>query len=242
MGSAQASIGFRLKSLWATIDRYGFQPVIAFFCVSSAFLFAHILEQVRDGDTTASDHAILLAFRRADDPSTPIGPSWLVQSAIDISALGGTTFITLLTIAAAGFLALHKRWRRMFTLISAVGGAAILSSTIKLSLLRERPAIAAHLTEFWSYSFPSGHAMVSAAAYLTVGMMLASTQETKRARIYLVSLAVGMTVLIGVTRIYLGVHWPSDVVGGWCAGAAWALLFWVFMRRAAESKENEAGA
>lgn len=236
MNRTQDSVGSKLRSLWSAIDNFGFQPVVAFFCISSAFLFAHVLEEVRDGDTTASDRAILLAFRRADDPSTPIGPAWLVQSAIDISALGGTTFITLLTAAAAGFLALHKRWRRMITLVSAVGGAAILSNAIKLSLLRERPAITTHLTDVWSSSFPSGHAMVSAAAYLTVGMMLASTQETKRARIYLVSFAVAMTVLIGLTRIYLGVHWPSDVVGGWCAGAAWALLFWVFMRRATPSE------
>ena len=121
----------------------------------------------------------------------------------------------------------------MITLVTAIGGAAILNSVFKVSLHRERPSIATHLTEVWSSSFPSGHAMISAATYLTVGMMLAGTQQSRRVRIYVVSLAVALTILIGVTRIYLGVHWPSDVVGGWCAGAAWALLFWVFMRREA---------
>lgn len=233
MNSIQASFGSKLTSLWSSIDRFGFQPVVALFCVSSAFLFAHVLEEVRDGDTTASDRAILLAFRQVDDPSTPIGPQWLVQLALDVSALGGTTFICLLTAAAALFLALHKRWTRMITLVTAIGGAAILNSVFKVSLHRERPSIATHLTEVWSSSFPSGHAMISAATYLTVGMMLAGTQQSRRVRIYVVSLAVAITILIGVTRIYLGVHWPSDVVGGWCAGAAWALLFWVFMRRGA---------
>ena len=94
MNSIQASFGSKLTSLWSSIDRFGFQQVVALFCVSSAFLFAHFLEEVRDGDTTASDRAILLAFRQVDDPSTPIGPQWLVQSALDVSALGeGRLFV-----------------------------------------------------------------------------------------------------------------------------------------------------
>ncbi len=229
MCSAQASIGSKFRSFWSAIDRSGFQPVIALLFVSSVFLFAQVLTEVRAGDIGASDRAILLAFRLVDDSSVPIGPPWLIQSAKDISALGGTTVISLLTAAAVGFLALHRQWRNVITLVSAVGGAAIVSNVMKVSLLRERPALALHLTDVWSFSFPSGHAMMAAATYLTFGMMLAHTQETKRARIYVVSLAVAMTVLIGVTRIYLGVHWPSDVVGGWFAGAAWALLFWIFM-------------
>ncbi len=77
-----------LKAVFALICRPGFQPLVALF-VSSALVFAHIVEEVTEGETTASDRAILLAFRTPGDPSTPIGPPWLLQSAIDISALGG---------------------------------------------------------------------------------------------------------------------------------------------------------
>jgi undecaprenyl-diphosphatase len=230
-----------LKRIGTAIERTGFQPLIALFCLSSALVFAHLVEEVAEGGTAASDRAILLAFRTAKDPSIPIGPPWLLQSAIDISALGGFTVIWFLTIAASGFLILARRWRALFILLAAIGGASLLNTALKLSFHRERPEIAAHLAQSWSASFPSGHAMISAAAYMTIAAILAQTQTSKAVRIYLVSLAVLVTMLIGLSRIYLGVHWPSDVAAGWSAGAAWALCFWIITRKAApETKDAEA--
>lgn len=231
-----------LKRIETAIERSGFQPIIALFCLSSALVFAHLVEEVAEGGTAASDRALLLAFRRPDDPSIPIGPPWMLQSAIDISALGGFTVIWFLTAAASGFLILARRWRALLILIAAIGGASVLNTLLKLSFHRARPDIATHLTESWSASFPSGHAMISAAAYLTIAAILAETQTSKAVRIYLLSLAVLATILIGLSRIYLGVHWPSDVAAGWSAGAAWALCFWIITQKAAPETKEAAAA
>lgn len=221
-----------LNAVLALFRRPGFQPLVALFFVSSALVFAHIVEEVTEGETTASDRAILLAFRTPGDPSTPIGPPWLLQSAIDISALGGFTVIWLVTAAASGFLILARRWRALVILLAAIGGASLLNNLIKIGFHRERPNIATHLTQSWNASFPSGHAMIAAATYLTIAAILSETQTSKAVRLYLISLAIVLCVLIGVSRIYLGVHWPSDVAAGWAAGAAWALLFWIVTRQA----------
>jgi undecaprenyl-diphosphatase len=147
----------------------------------------------------------------------------------------------MMTAAAGGFLALARRWRALAILLAAIGGASVLNALIKWSFHRARPDITSHLTETWNASFPSGHAMISAAAYLTIAAILAETQTSKAVRIYLLSLAGLATILIGISRVYLGVHWPSDVAAGWSAGAAWALCFWIITRKAApETKQAEA--
>ncbi len=222
-----------LQAIRSAVTRSGFQPLIALLCLSGALVFAHLVEEVLEGGTAASDRALLLAFRRPDDASVPIGPPWLLQSAIDVSALGGFTVIWMMTLAASGFLMLTRRWRALAILIAAIGGASLLNAFFKWSFHRARPDIATHLTQSWNASFPSGHAMISAAAYLTIAAILAQTQKSRAVRLYLISLAVLTTMLIGVSRIYLGVHWPSDVAAGWAAGAAFALLFWIVTRQAA---------
>jgi undecaprenyl-diphosphatase len=231
-----------LKAVWAALKQRGFQPLAALFCLSGALVFAHVAEEIAEGDTAASDRAILLAFRTPGDPSTPIGPQWLLQSAIDVSALGGFTVISLLTAAASGFLILARRWRALAILLAAIGGASVLNNVLKLSFHRARPDVAAHLAQSWSASFPSGHAMISAATYLTIAVILAETQTSKTVRLYLISLAVLVTVLIGVSRVYLGVHWPSDVAAGWAAGAAFALCFWIVTHAAAPETQDAKAA
>ncbi|WP_374306757.1 phosphatase PAP2 family protein [Methylocella sp.] len=215
------------------LARAGVQPLAALFCVSSAVVFLYLMDEALEGGADRLDRAILLALRRPDDPATPIGPPWLLQSAIDVSALGGFTVLWLLTLAAAGFLALARRWRALAILLAAIGGASLLNAVFKTGFHRARPDVVPHLTQSWSASFPSGHAMISAAAYLTIAAILAETQRSRAARIYLLSLAALTTVLIGLSRLYLGVHWPSDVAAGWAAGSAFALAFWIVTRRAA---------
>lgn len=220
-----AAIDRGLKALIGAVNRSTVQPMAAMLLVSALLVAGHLVEELREGDTMASDTAILLAFRTPGHLATPIGPPSLLQSAIDISALGGFTVIWLLTLTVAGFLVLTRRWRQTIILLAAIGGASLLSSLIKVSFHRARPAVVPHLAEVTSASFPSGHAMISAAAYLTIGAMLARTQTSRAARWYLMTLAVILILLIGTTRVYLGVHWPSDVAAGWCFGAAWALAF-----------------
>ena len=226
----------RPPNLWSRASAAGVHPLLGLLCLSAVAVFGLIVEEMLEGGTAASDNAILLALRTPGHLATPIGPPWLLQSAIDLSALGGFTFIWLFTIAVAGFCALTRRWRVMIVFLSAIVGASVLDALLKLSFHRARPEIVPHLTMVDNASFPSGHAMISAATYLTVGAMLARAQRSGGVRIYLLTIFIAVTILIGLSRLYLGVHWPSDVFAGWSVGAAWALAFWIIAERTAEPK------
>ena len=213
-------------------DRMGLHPLIGLMCVSALLFFAFVALEVASGGGRRLDSAILIALRTPGDLSKPIGPGWMLQSAIDLSALGGFTFIWLFTAATTGFLALVKRWAALGIFLAAIVGASVLNALFKFSFHRDRPQVVPHLAEVSNASFPSGHAMISAATYMTVGALLAHTQPSRSVRIYLLSLAAALSVLIGLSRLYLGVHWPSDVLAGWAFGSAWALLFWIVSRGA----------
>ncbi|HEY4193476.1 MAG TPA: phosphatase PAP2 family protein, partial [Mesorhizobium sp.] len=148
----------------------------------------------------------------------------------DITSLGGTVVLCMVTLAAVVYLFVTRQPRTaLFVLVSVVGGQA-LSSALKLAVDRPRPELVSHLVHVSTLSFPSGHAMMSAVTYLTLGALAARFVHGHAARIYLLTLAVLMTLMVGVSRVYLGVHWPSDVFAGWCAGFAWALLCWLAAR------------
>lgn len=169
------------------------------------------------------DEALVLALREPDDRSDPIG-SPLVETAVrDITALGGTAVLTLLTASSAVFLILRGNYRTAFVLIVAVVGGTLLSMLFKDVFARPRPSLVPVETRHLSYSFPSGHAMVSAITYLTVGALLAHTQARRAIKIYILTLAVLLAAAVGISRIYLGLHWPTDVIAGWLAGVSWAL-------------------
>lgn len=220
------------KRAGAGARRYGLQPLVLLLCLASLFLFFHIGSELMEGEGGAGlDRTLLLIFRTPGDLAKPIGPSWLLQSAIDISALGGFTFIWLFTAASTGFLVLKRRWKATGLLLASIVGVSILNSLIKIGFHRARPEVTPHLAEVATNSFPSGHAMISAATYLTIGALLARSQSTLRVRTYVMSLAVLLAAAIGVSRLYLGVHWPSDVLAGWALGSAWALAFWVVSLR-----------
>ena len=136
-------------------------------------------------------------------------------------------FRSLLTVAAVGFLLLTRERAAAVLTIAAVVGGALLSMALKSGFDRPRPDLVPHAVEVTSASFPSGHAMLSAVTYLTLGALLTRVQPQRRVKAYLLTVAVVLTVLIGVSRVYLGVHWPTDVLAGWCIGSAWAMLCWL---------------
>jgi undecaprenyl-diphosphatase len=195
------------------------------------WLFAEVADEVGEGDTRALDERLLLVFRAADDTSDPLGPSWVEELARDVTAVGGAAFLAFLTVAAAGFLVLQRKWHLALYLVGAVAGGTVLSSLLKWAFGRPRPDLVVHGQEVYTTSFPSGHSMLSAVAFLTLGALLASGQTNLGMRAYLMGLAVFLTVSVGLSRVYLGVHWPTDVVAGWTAGAGWALLCWAVARR-----------
>jgi len=193
--------------------------------------FLSLADEVMEGDTATVDTRILRAFRKADDPSRPIGPEWVENSLLDLTALGGPTVLGLMVVSVAGFLLLQTRYHSALVVLATAASGEIANMAMKNMFLRPRPTIVPHLRDVSSTSFPSGHAMESAIIYLTLGAMLMRLAERRLTKIYCISMAVFMTLLVGISRVYLGVHYPTDVVAGWMFGFFWASLCWIVARR-----------
>lgn len=194
---------------------------------ATLLLFLEVAESVQEGETHAIDRALMLALRDPADPAVPLGPSWLHEVGRDITALGGNAVLTLVTAGSALYLLLvRKRAAAVLLLVSVLGGM-LLSTSLKLGFDRPRPDLVPHGMEVFTASFPSGHALLSAVTYLTLGTLLARLQPRRRLKAFFLGVAVLIAGMVGVSRVYLGVHWPSDVLAGWCIGAAWAMLCWI---------------
>jgi undecaprenyl-diphosphatase len=195
------------------------------------FVFVTLAGQVTDGDTQAFDTRILRALRDPADPAKPIGPAWLEGSMIDLTAIGGPTVLGLTVVIVAGFLVLQTRYRTALVVAITSFSAELLSNVMKHAFNRPRPSIVPHLREVFSSSFPSGHAMESAIVYLTLGAILMRAAESRITKIYILTIAVLLTALVGISRVYLGVHYPTDVIGGWIIGFMWASICWLVAQR-----------
>lgn len=213
------------------INRIEFPVLLAGLIVAGGLWgFTETMELAGDSQPHAFDTRILLAFREAGQPDNPIGPPWVEEAVRDITALGSAAVLVLFTLAVIVYLLLIRRYGSALFVLVAVGGGQVLSSLLKLGIDRPRPELVSHLAHVSTLSFPSGHAMLSAVTYLTIGSLAARVLPGQVTRIYVLSLAVVATLLVGVSRVYLGVHWPSDVLAGWCAGFAWAMLCWLAAR------------
>jgi undecaprenyl-diphosphatase len=210
--------------------------------LGSVWLFAEIASAMTAGNTHELDRSVLLLMRTAGDVTDPIGPGWAEEIGRDITALGGNVVLTLLTLVVMGYLLLCQRRRLAVVVLIASLGALGVNTLLKNSYQRDRPDLVPHGAEVYTASFPSGHSMVAAATYLTLGALLASAVRRRRLKVYALSVALTLTLLVGASRVYLGVHWPTDVLAGWTAGAGWALLCWLlaqwWQRRAAEPGES----
>jgi undecaprenyl-diphosphatase len=195
--------------------------------VLAELAFGKLGMEVLEGDTSAFDRAILLALRDPLDPARLIGPAWLQGVASDVTSLGGPAVLTFITLAIGGYLLVIRRWGTAALVGLSVASGSLLSAGLKLAFDRPRPDLVPHAVAVASASFPSGHVMLSAVTYLTVGALLMRAQGRVGAKVYVFAVAVLLTVAIGISRVYLGVHWPTDVLAGWCVGAAWALLCWL---------------
>ncbi len=191
------------------------------------FAFAEIANETLDGEARGFDEWVLLSLREPGDPSNPIGPAWLEHALVDITALGGYIVLGMLVIGVAIYLIAAGKRGTALLVVGAVGSGTVLSETLKLGFARPRPDLVSHLADVQSASFPSGHAMISAIAYLTLGVLLTRTHKQRRTKFLIMTYAITLTLLIGASRVYLGVHWPTDVLAGWALGAAWAALWWL---------------
>ncbi len=210
----------RLERLTVALVALGGAGILAFLALADA---------VADGGARRFDEWLLVALRSPGDLSDPIGPKWFEEMMRDITALGGTAMLTLGVLAVTGFLALTRKTHAAITVLVSVVSGMVLSQAIKWAYARPRPELVPHGMETYSASFPSGHSMMAAVVYLTLGALLARHQAQPRMKVYVLVVAGLLTVLVGISRVYLGVHWPTDVLAGWCLGAAWAILCWFAM-------------
>jgi undecaprenyl-diphosphatase len=225
---------------WRTLSRLGLgglerRELIWLFVGLGAcvllLVFLSLAGEVTEGDTQAFDTKILRALRNPDDPSRPIGPAWIESSLLDLTAIGGPTVLALVVLSVVGFLLLQTRYRTaLFVVLTAISGELI-NAALKHAFNRPRPSVVPHLRAVYTTSFPSGHAMESAIVYLTLGAILMRVAERRLTKIYCLGIAMLLTGLAGGSRVYLGVHYPTDVIGGWIIGFVWASVCWLVAER-----------
>ncbi|MEO6593278.1 MAG: phosphatase PAP2 family protein [Planctomycetota bacterium] len=179
------------------------------------------------------DVGVLRLLRGLDDPSLPVGGRVVADTFRDITALGGPVVLMMVVGLVAGYLAVDRRLRDAGAVLAASIGALALDVLLKLAFGRDRPSVVPHLVVAHSGSFPSGHSMLAAVVYPTLGAMLARFAKRRATQVLPIVAAVVITVLVGVSRLVLGVHYPTDVLAGWAAGAAWAGCVWLVVDRLA---------
>lgn len=193
------------------------------------YAFIAIADEMAEGEIRKLDESLFLMFRVAGDPARPLGPDWLQETALEITSVGGYPLIILTLAAVSGFFIVTKRYGAAVYAVLSVGSGALLSQTLKQYYARPRPDLVEHLDAVHTASFPSGHALVTTVAYLTMAAIVIGYLESARARAYVLGVAILVAVMVGVSRVYLGVHWPSDVAAGWALGAAWASFSWLIV-------------
>ncbi len=189
--------------------------------------FFNIASEVNEGETKALDTHLLLMLRNAAEPSDPIGSRALQESMRDVTALGGVTVITLVTTVALMLFLMHRKLWHAAIFAATVTLAFVSSELLKDAYDRPRPDLVPHGSYVYSSSFPSGHSTLSAAVYLTLAVLISSLEPNRATKRTVFALAGLLVVGIGFSRVYLAVHWPSDVLAGWSLGGAWALIAWV---------------
>lgn len=211
-----------------------------FILITALLLFTYVAKEVVSGESKGFDE-MFLNYLRHDRGLLPQDQTWLIGMMTDITAMGGATIIFLITTAVVFYLLIQKQHEFMWLILIATIGAALISLGLKEIFARERPPLTFHLLTVKTLSFPSGHAMMSSVVYLTQGALLAKVQLNRNLRVYILLVAIILVFLIGISRIYLGVHYPTDVLAGWSVGLAWASLCWLtakYLQRKRERKNK----
>jgi undecaprenyl-diphosphatase len=220
--------------------------LLAVIIAASLLLAFFSLGNVATRDSApAFDEWLIVALRTPGNLADPIGPTWLEEMMRDFTALGSTGVLTVTALAVTGFLAMTRKGRAALFVLAAAAGGVLIEQTMKWAYARPRPELVPHGAEVFTPSFPSGHSMMAAVVYLTLGALLAHTQADPRVKTYVLLVAVLLTALVGVSRVYLGVHWPTDVLAGWVLGGVWALICLLVMgwlQTRGQVENDEAGA
>jgi undecaprenyl-diphosphatase len=228
--AAKGALGI-VRDVLDWIGRHELKVLVALFALIVAVcVFVAVADEVAEGGTMRFDDWAVKSLRRADDLAQPIGPAWLAEVGRDLTALGGVAVLTLVTLAVVGFLWLRKMYGAMWLVLGATLGGLLVSTLLKNAFDRPRPELVPHLSHVYTSSFPSGHSMLSATVYLTLGALLGRFVQQRRLKAYFLLVAILLTFLVGISRVYLGVHYPTDVLAGWAAGLGWATLCWLAAR------------
>ncbi|RDJ22323.1 PAP2 family protein [Bosea caraganae] len=199
--------------------------------VAAAFGFLGLAVYIASGQSFAFDRSLVLLFRVAGDPSTPVGPAWLREAMRDVSGLGSFVGLGMMTICATLTLWLCGFRHLAVGLALSVIAATLVSTGLKIAIGRERPDIVEHSALTFTASFPSGHAFLSAVTLLSIAGFIGLASRRRDITRVCLWLAWFMIVMIGISRVYLGVHWPTDVLAGWCLGVAWSSLAVAYLGR-----------
>lgn len=194
---------------------------------AGVFAFIQIADEMTEAELKGVDRNLLLALRNPDDLSQPLGPPWFREFMVELTALGGYPLLTIIVAIVVIYLLISRMYGpALFTVISIVTGTAV-SHLLKLAYDRPRPDLVEQLVSVHTPSFPSGHATMSAVVYLTLASLIVRLVDSTAVRVYVLVVATLLTLSIGISRVYLGVHWPSDVAAGWALGVAWASVAWL---------------
>jgi len=213
------------------IFRYDIVYLLIVFLIF--FIFWSVLgvsDLIDRGHIQKFDERILISLRYADDMHQLRGPDWLKDFMRDVTALGGAPVLILITLGVIGYLILQKSYRSLALVIIATVSGLLMSLILKFYFIRPRPEVVPHLMTETTPSFPSGHSMMSAVIYFTLAALLTRLETSNKIRIYTISLTLFVVFIVGISRVFLGVHYPTDVLGGWTFGLFWAMLCWYLAR------------
>ncbi|MEO6052448.1 MAG: phosphatase PAP2 family protein [Chthoniobacterales bacterium] len=198
---------------------------------ASLWIFIVLTHHVVGGTQHETEAKIMRMMRVPGDLSQPIGPRWLKMASLDITALGSVPVLMIVTFLVVGYMLLEQKFATACLILFSTSGGAFLGMFLKYIINRDRPNIVPHLAEVSGQSYPSGHSMLSSVVYLTLAVVLAQTVVNRRSKIYIIAAAILITLLVGITRVFIGVHYPTDVLAGWSAGTVWALMVWQLASR-----------
>jgi undecaprenyl-diphosphatase len=222
------------------LRRFESRALALYFAVAGAgWAFFSLADEMAEGDTLRFDRRVLMFFREPGQPNNPLGSRSFEEAMRDVTALGGFTFLTLATIVAVLAFLFHRRVRHAAVLAGTLLGALFASEALKLVYGRPRPDLVPHGAYVYSGSFPSGHSMLSAATFLTIAVLVSSLETQRSTKKLAFAVAILVMIAVGISRVYLGVHWPSDVLAGWAAGAGFAAIAWVVLLRVAPTRRSE---
>ncbi|MEO8204936.1 MAG: phosphatase PAP2 family protein [Chthoniobacterales bacterium] len=193
----------------------------------SLWVFISLTNHVVGGTKHETEAKIMRVLRTPEDLAQPIGPRWLKLTSLDITALGSAPVLLLVTTLVVGYLLLDRKFTPAILIVCSTASGAVMSNLLKQIINRDRPNIVPHLAEVTGQSYPSGHSMLSSVVYLTLAVVLAQIVTSRRGKVYILASAILIIVMVGITRVFIGVHYPTDVLAGWCAGTVWALLVWL---------------